>query len=158
MGAIVPTFATCHDPDLPLDMPDRSRTWQSRTSLTTAGEVPARLTHDGELRVRVHGCCHGLVSCEGQRLWTWGPFAHAFTVPVQSQPQAQPQPGSVTVRALGLLGVCRVRIELDPRAELREPRVASSTPPSPRPQPLALAAVPETPALKAALPLPGESR
>lgn len=143
----------------PGDMPDRSRRWPSRTSLTTPGEEPSRLTRGGELRVRVQGSCHGVVTCEGRRLWSWGAFAHAFVLPARSS--------TVEVVALGLFGVRRVRVELDPRAELREPRVALRAPASPRPPPVVLPrTTTEAPVVKstqpsilrAALPVPPQLR
>jgi hypothetical protein len=97
-------------------MAERSQRWPGRTSLTVAGGEHARLTQEGTLRVRVHGVCHGVVSCAGQRRYSWGPFAHVFALSAEA--------GSVTVVARGVRGTRSVQVELDPRAELREPRVS----------------------------------
>jgi hypothetical protein len=110
-------------------MADRSQRWPSRTSLTVAGGDPARLTHSGKLPVRVYGICHGMVSCAGQRRACWGRFAHVFLLPARA--------GRVSVVAFGLRGVRRTELELDPRAELREPRVSTTPVRAPRTAPVA---------------------
>jgi hypothetical protein len=115
------------------DMAERSSLrWLGLTSLHALRGEPLRLAQRGELVVRVHGRCFGVVSCAGRRKWCWGAFALAFVVPGE--------PGSVTVQAFGLLGVRRMRVELDPQAELNEPTVrlkalpvvASARGPAPR--------------------------
>jgi hypothetical protein len=70
------------------------------------------LTLRAEARVRVQGSALGWVRCGRERRWVWGAFDETFRI----------RSGSVSIRVVGLGGVCQRRLPSSVLYDLRPPR------------------------------------